>query len=99
MSLPSGPATSTGAPHAYDANSTLKLKITFEQDKIKKSHIDYKANTLVNTYKGAFGHEMSVEWQVSDNDVAFRYIIPSQNGGDTGAMVINEEATYIDSSY
>lgn len=66
---------------------------SYEQDKIKKSHIDYKANTLVNTYKGAFGHEMSVEWQVSDNDVAFRYIIPSQNGGDTGAMVINEEAT------
>ncbi len=36
---------------------------------------------------------MSVEWQVSDNDVAFRYIIPRQKGGETGSLVMEKEAT------
>ncbi|WP_289865102.1 glycoside hydrolase family 97 protein, partial [uncultured Muribaculum sp.] len=63
------------------------------QDRIKKSHVDYNANTLVTTFKNEAGQEMSVEWQVSDNDVAFRYIIPRQKGGETGSLVMEKEAT------
>lgn len=64
---------------------------SFDQDKIKKSHIDYEAKRLLTTYRNAGGGEMSVEWLVSDNDIAFRYLIPRQ--GETGSMVVESEAT------
>ena len=64
---------------------------SFDQDKIKKSHIDYNANRLVTTLKNAKGGEVSVEWLVSDNDIAFRYLIPRQ--GEIGSMVVEKEAT------
>lgn len=64
---------------------------SFDQDKIKKSHIDYNANTLTTTYTSADGLKMSIEWQVANNDIAFRYIIPTQ--GESRSMVINSEAT------
>jgi len=63
----------------------------YKQNKIKKSDIDYKANTLRTTFTNAEGGKMHVEWQVSDNDIAFRYKIPRQ--GETGSMVVEEEAT------
>ena len=72
-----------------------KSKVTksYNQDKIKKSHVDYEANRLVVTFKNTAGNEVSVEWLVSDNDVAFRYLVPRQNNGETGAIVVNSEAT------
>ncbi|MCM1503643.1 MAG: glycoside hydrolase family 97 protein [Muribaculum sp.] len=64
---------------------------SFDQEKIKRSHIDYKANQLVCEYKNDKGQKMSVEWLVSDNDIAFRYLIPAE--GDTRSMIIEKEAT------
>lgn len=72
---------------------TGNVSKSYNQDRIKKSHVDYNANTLVTTFKNEAGQEMSVEWQVSDNDVAFRYIIPRQKGGETGSLVMEKEAT------
>lgn len=63
----------------------------YTQDKIKHSDIAYRANALAVTMKNVDGNEMTVEWQVSDNDVALRYAIPRQ--GETGAMIVNEEST------
>lgn len=74
-------------------SETSKVSKSYDQDKIKKSHIDYEANRLVTTLRNDKGHEASVEWLVSDNDVAFRYVIPRQNNGETGAMVVRSEAT------
>lgn len=74
-------------------SETSKVSKSYDQDKIKKSHIDYEANRLVTTLRNDKGHEVSVEWLVSDNDVAFRYVIPRQNNGETGAMVVMSEAT------
>lgn len=64
---------------------------SFDQDKIKKSHIDYNANTLTTTFKNPDGGKMKVEWQVADNDIAFRYIIPTQC--ESRSMVVESEAT------
>ena len=64
---------------------------SFDQDKLKKSHIDYNANTLATTFKNTKGGKMKVEWQVADNDIAFRYIIPAQ--GESRSMVVESEAT------
>lgn len=74
-------------------SETSKVSKSYDQDKIKKSHIDYEANRLVTTLRNDKGNEVSVEWLVSDNDVAFRYVIPRQNNGETGAMVVRSEAT------
>lgn len=63
----------------------------YTQDKIKHSDITYRANALAVTMRNVDGNEMTVEWQVSDNDVALRYAIPRQ--GETGAMIVNEEST------
>ena len=63
----------------------------FSQDKLKKKNIDYKATRLRADFTGPDKHKFSMEWEVADNDVAFRYLIPHQ--GDTGAMIIESEAT------
>lgn len=63
----------------------------FSQDKLKKKNIDYKATRLRADFTGPDKHKFSMEWEVADNDVAFRYLIPRQ--GDTGAMIIEGEAT------
>ena len=63
----------------------------FSQDKLKKKNIDYKATRLRADFAGPDKHKFSMEWEVADNDVAFRYIIPRQ--GETAALIIESEAT------
>lgn len=63
----------------------------FSQDKLKKKNIDYKATRLRADFAGPDKHKFSMEWEVADNDVAFRYLIPRQ--GETGALTIESEAT------
>ena len=63
----------------------------FAQDKIKKSVVDYRATRLKVRYKGPDKHRFDMEWEVADNDVAFRYLIPVQ--GETRALRITAEAT------
>ena len=70
---------------------TGKVDKSYTQDKIKKSHIDWKANTLIEEYSNAEGQKMQIEWQVGDNDIAFRYIIPVE--GETRSLIMEEEAT------
>lgn len=63
----------------------------YTQDKIKRHDISYHANTLTTEWENPHGGRMSIEWQVSDNNVAFRYLIPVQ--GETRAMVVLRETT------
>lgn len=63
----------------------------FAQDKIKKAHVDYRATRLKAKFEGPDKHKFSMEWEVADNDVAFRYIIPVQ--GETRSLIIESEAT------
>lgn len=75
------------------AYATGTAEKTFDQDRIKQSHVDYRANRLTVRYATPDSMRMSVEWQVSDNDIAFRYQIPRQQGGELGAMIITGETT------
>ena len=68
-----------------------KVECSYVQDRIKRSHIDVSANTLVANYKNQKGQKMSIEWLVEDNDVAFRYLIPKQ--GETGSTLVEYETT------
>ncbi len=70
---------------------TGKVDKSFDQSKLKKSHIDWKANTLIEEFSNDKGQKMSIEWQVGDNDIAFRYLIPVE--GETRSMIIEKEAS------
>ena len=65
----------------------------YEMRQVKKSHIHYEATLLTVSFENARGQQMSMEFSVSNNDVAFRYLIPRQKGDNPKSAVILEEAT------
>lgn len=76
---------------SFVASSTGKVDIDYNQEKIKQSSINYEANTLKFTVANADKKQISVVFQVSNNDVAFRYEIPVWE--KTMACVIEKETT------
>ncbi|MES2648783.1 MAG: glycoside hydrolase family 97 catalytic domain-containing protein [Bacteroidota bacterium] len=48
----------------------------YKQDKIKRSEIHYLANSLTCTFENAQQKQISIVFQVSNNDIAFRYELP-----------------------
>ena len=60
---------------------TESVSKSYTQEKIKKSHIDYNANKLTYVLKDSKGQEMSVIFEVSNNDIAFRYLMKRIPGG------------------
>jgi hypothetical protein len=63
----------------------------YVQDRIKQSFITYHAKTLSCIFSNAQGKQISIVFQVSNNDIAFRYELPKW--GDTRACVVHKEAT------
>ncbi|MGD8781105.1 MAG: glycoside hydrolase family 97 catalytic domain-containing protein [Ignavibacteria bacterium] len=68
-----------------------KVDKKYLQDKIKRSYVKYEANTLKYTLANIEERQISVLFQVSNNDIAFRYELPVW--GETRACVVNQEAT------
>ena len=68
---------------------------SYQQDKIKRSQIHYKANTLLCTFQSSRQRNISVLFQVSNNDIAFRYEIPAfrVRNDERKACVVEKEAT------
>ena len=64
---------------------------SYQLDRIKKSHVDYHANQQVMTFTKDGKKVYDIIFQVSDNDVAFRYKLYPQ--GDTRCLVVKQEAT------
>ncbi len=52
---------------------------TYQMRGTKASSAAYKANTLTLNLQNKDGRTFSMLFQVSDNDIAFRYLIPRQN--------------------
>lgn len=73
---------------------TDNVKDSYTLDRSKFSKVDYEANRLAVTLENADKKPLTVVFQVSDNDVAFRYEMPRY--GDTGCIVINREVTGFD---
>ncbi|NGM65017.1 glycoside hydrolase family 97 protein [Sphingobacterium sp. SGR-19] len=73
------------------AVNTGKIEKEYEQDRIKTSHIRYQANVLTLTVENADKKRMSVVFQVSDNDIAFRYELPIW--GERRSVVVEKEIT------
>jgi hypothetical protein len=63
----------------------------YTQEKIKQSSISYEANRLVSSFEDAGQRGLDIVFQVSNNDVAFRYELPQW--GERRACVVEKEAT------
>jgi hypothetical protein len=72
-------------------SATGKIDKEYNQEKIKRSRIRYRANTLRCTFKNAEGKPIAVLFQVSANDIAFRYELPIWK--DRMACVVEKENT------
>lgn len=80
---------STGMKYISKKEDAVSKQYT--QDRIKQSSISYQANTLTCTFENAQKRQISVHFQVSNNDIAFRYEVPSW--GETMCCVVEKEAT------
>ena len=65
----------------------------YEMRQVKQSHIHYEATLLTVNFENSKQQQMSMEFSVSNNDVAFRYLIPRQKGDNPKSAVILEEST------
>ncbi|MGY6520083.1 MAG: glycoside hydrolase family 97 catalytic domain-containing protein [Mongoliitalea sp.] len=70
-------------------SSTSEVRKSYTQGRIKQSHNQYHANTLLYTFKNSKDQEASVHFQVSDNDIGFRYELPKW--GEIRAAVVLKE--------
>ncbi len=65
----------------------------YDMRQVKQSHIHYVATLMTVSFENAKQQQMSMEFSVSNNDVAFRYLIPRQKGDNPKSAVILEEGT------
>ena len=63
----------------------------YSNEKIKKSEVEYKANTLTVNFINADQFNIGIEFQVSDNNIAFRYSIEPMK--DRFSVVVQSEIT------
>ena len=66
-------------------------RYVYNQSRIKTSRVHYQANELACEFASAEGQKIGVTFRVGNNDVAFRYTLPRQNG--KGSVVVNKEQT------
>jgi len=64
---------------------------TYSNEKIKKSKVEYNANVLTVSFKNADQFDFGIEFQVSDNNIAFRYSIEPMK--DRLSVVVQSEMT------
>ena len=81
----------TALKFAGEASSSLDQ--TYKVPTIKASVVNYKANVCVYTFENADGHKVDVEFRVSDNDVAFRYVLPRE-GAAGGVRILKENTSF-----
>lgn len=72
---------------------TFKVEDSYTLDRSKFSSISYEANCIVLTYITKRNHRFSIEFQVSNNNVAFRYSFPTQEEGEIRIARIYGEAS------
>lgn len=68
-----------------------KAKKEYALTRSKVSRVNYEANTLQVTLQNAAKQTIEMEFQVSNHNIAYRYLIPMQ--GETACLVVNKEAT------
>ena len=78
-------------------SKTGAIDETYQMRGTKASAATYKANTLTLNLQNKDGRTFSMLFQVSDNDIAFRYLIPRQNIGQIEykrARIVSELSSF-----
>lgn len=79
---------------AFVEGKESKVDKEYTQDRIKRSRMNYLANEWVATYTTDKKEKMSVVLQVSNNDVAIKYLLP--RNGKEACCVVEKELTGFD---
>lgn len=61
-------------------HTVTPIDTVYHQDRIKTSQVHYQANELNCHFENPKGQKIDVVFRVSNNDVAFRYTLPRQDG-------------------
>ena len=70
-----------------------RISKSYDLWQAKQKHIRYEANQLRLSFENAKGQKMAVVFNVSDNNIAFRYEIPRQKDDNPKCAIITKEAT------
>lgn len=68
-----------------------EIVIDYTMNRTKTSKVNHRASTGTVTFSNPKGEKIHVEFVVSRNDVAFRYLLPKE--GETGSVRVLEELT------
>ena len=71
-----------------------KVDKRYNQSRIKQSQVHYVANELICTFENAQQRKIRVAFQVSNHNIAFRYLLPTW--GERRSCVVESEATGFD---
>lgn len=71
---------------------TTQTRDTYSLDRIKSSHIDHPATSAILKFKTPEGRLLNMEWHLTNNDVAFRYLLPKDTV--TGSVRVLREETW-----
>ena len=72
-------------------HTVTPIDTVYHQDRIKTSQVHYQANELNCHFENPKGQKIDVVFRVSNNDVAFRYALPRQDG--KGSVTVTAEET------
>ncbi len=75
----------------YVGKEVSEAEGSYTLNRGKFSEISYEATRAVCTFKNPKGQTLKVEFHITDNDVAFRYVFPKE--GETGSIRIMNELT------
>lgn len=68
-----------------------EIVIDYTMDRTKTGKVNHRASTGTATFANPKGEKIMVEFIVSRNDVAFRYLLPKE--GETGSVRVMDELT------
>ena len=72
-------------------HTVTPIDTVYHQDRIKTSQVHYQANELNCHFENPKGQKIDVVFRVGNNDVAFRYTLPRQDG--KGSVTVTAEET------
>lgn len=75
----------------YIGKEEAKIDKQYTQTRIKQKQVHYVANTLTCSFENPQQKKLSVVFQVSNNNIAFRYELPAW--GERRSCVVEKEAT------
>lgn len=73
----------------YKEKRTRQIDEAYSEPKIKKSNVRYLANELICSLENPKKNRLEVIFQVSNNNIAFRYLVPQT--GEAANLIIDDE--------